>query len=579
MSTETAEPIVVATPKLSAVEGIKEASGYLRGSLPAELAADTDHFTDEAKNLLKFHGSYQQEDRDARKKREKPGVGKAYMMMIRLRMPGGLLTADQYLALDDLAGKYANGTLRFTTRQSIQYHGVLKGNLKATIAGINETLLSTLSACGDVNRNVMACPAPLPGAARKQMQELCLAVANHLTPKAGKQTYHEIWLNGTSMTPPMDASEAEPIYGKVYLPRKFKVAFALPNDNCTDIYANCLGFLAIVENGKPVGYNLLAGGGMGRTHGNASTFAHLAKEVCFVTPDEVVAASEAVIKLFRDYGDRSDRKRGRLKYVMHDWGVEKLREVLAREYMGKPLTPPRHAPITGVDLHLGWHQQGDGKWFLGVSVENGRVKDDGSYRLRAGLRAIVAKVRCTLRVTAQQDVLLCDIDASNKGAVDSLLNEYGIPKPENLSMARKWSMACPAIPTCPLALSESERTLPAIIDVLEKEIATLGLSEQAISLRMTGCPNGCARPYNSDVGIVGRSGEKYTLYVGGRIEADRLSFVLQDLMPKDQIVPTLSKLLVQYKANRQESEGFGDYCTRLGEVAVREIAGVPPPKH
>jgi len=335
--------------------------------------------------------------------------------------------------------------------------------------------------------------------------------------------------------------------------------------------------LAIVENGKTIGYNLLAGGGMGRTHGNANTFPHLAKPVCFVTPEEVVFASEAVIKLFRDHGNRGDRKRARLKYVMNEWGVEKFREVFARDYFGKPLVMPKDAPITGVDLHLGWHAQGDGKFFMGISVENGRVKDEGSYRLREGLRAIVTKVGCNLRVTAQQDILLCDVDVSQKTTIDSLMNEYGIPRPENLSMVQRWSMSCPAIPTCPLAISESERALPQLIDSLEVEMRTLGLAEQAVSIRMTGCPNGCARPYNSDIGLVGRSGEKYTVYVGGRIEADRLSFVLQDFMPKDQIVPTLKKILTQYRVDRQENEGFGDYCTRLGVDAVRTLAGVAAP--
>ena len=574
MSADPTTPAAPAVaPKPSPVEGIKDESRYLRGALEEELAADTDHFTEQSKQLVKFHGTYQQEDRDARKKRDKPGVGKAYMMMIRLRMPGGVLNAQQYLALDDLAGKYANGTIRFTTRQSIQFHGVLKSDLKATIAGINDTLLSTISACGDVNRNVMTCPAPLPDPARRQMLELCDKVADHLTPKAGKQAYHEIWLNGERMTPSSDPFEAEPIYGKLYLPRKFKTGFALPNDNCIDVYAQCLGFLAIVENGQPVGYNMLVGGGMGMTNSKPETFPHLGREVCFVTPDEVVAASEAVIKLFRDHGNRSDRKRARIKYVMHDWGVEKFRDVFSRDYFGKPLVAPKHAPITGVDLHLGWHSMGNGTWFLGLSVENGRVKDDGAYRLRAGLRAIAGKVKCDFRVTAQQDVLLCGISTADRATVDSLLNEYGIPKPENLSQVQKWSMACPAIPTCPLAISESERFLPTMIDTLEGELAKLGLSEQAVSIRMTGCPNGCARPYNSDIGIVGRSGDKYTLYVGGRIEADRLSFELEDLVLKDQLVPKLVKVFEKYKADRAGTEGFGDFCTRVGKDALRSLIG------
>jgi sulfite reductase (ferredoxin) len=566
----SAEPTV---PKPSPVEAIKESSQYLRGTLAAELAADTDHFSEQSKQLVKFHGTYQQEDRDARKKREKPGVGKAYMMMVRLRMPGGVLTADQYLALDDIAQRYGNGTLRFTTRQSIQLHGVLKKNLKSTIAEINHTLLSTISACGDVNRNVMSCSAPLPDAVRKLNNELCNKVADHLTPHAGKKAYHEIWLNGESVTPPSEPEVAEPIYGKVYLPRKFKTAFGLPHDNCVDIYAQCLGFQAITEGGKPVGYNLIVGGGMGMTNSKPETFPHLGREVCYVTPDEVVGAAEAVVKLFRDHGNRSDRKRARIKYLMHDWGVEKFREVFRKDYFGKPLVAPKIVPVTGVDLHLGWHSQGGDRWFYGVSVENGRVKDEGGYRLRSGLRAVASRVRCNVRVTPQQDVLLCDISEKDRSTVDALLVEHGIPQPESLSNIQKWSLACPAIPTCPLAISESERYLPKLVDELEKELAALGLGDIPLSLRMTGCPNGCARPYNSDIGLVGRSGDKYTLYVGGRIEGDRLSFELQDLLPKDRIVPTLKKVLAVYKTDRKDGEGFGDYVTRLGKDTVAAMIG------
>ncbi len=567
----TTEPATA--PKPSPVEGIKDTSRYLKGDLLEELAQDTDHFTEQSKQLIKFHGTYQQEDRDARKNRAKPGVGKAYMMMLRLRMPGGVMTAEQYLAMDGICEKYANGTLRFTTRQAIQLHGVLKGNLKATIAGINETLLSTISACGDVSRNVMSCPAPLADATRREMQVLATQVADHLTPVAGKQSYIEMWLNGKVVAPPDDPDVAEPIYGKLYLPRKFKVGFARPDDNCIDIYAQCLGFLAIVESGKTLGYNVLVGGGMGMTNSKPETFPHLGQPICFVTPDEVVFTAEAVIKLYRDHGNRSDRKRARIKYLMADWGVEKFREIFARDYFKKELVPPKHAPITGVDLHLGWHAQGGDRWFLGISVENGRVKDEGSYRLRSALRAIVEKIGCTMRVTAQQDVLLCDVATKDRPTVDSLLNEYGVPRAENLSMVQKWSMACPAIPTCPLAISESERFLPGVVDRLETELANLGLADQPISLRMTGCPNGCARPYNSDIGVVGRSGEKYTLYVGGRIEADRLSFELQDLVPKDQLVPRLTTLMGHYKADRRTGEGFGDYCHRVGKDGLLNLLG------
>lgn len=565
-------------PKLSPVEGIKAESRFLRGTIAEEMAdPNLDHICEANKQLIKFHGSYQQEDRDARKKRDKASTGKAYMFMVRLKLPGGKLTADQYLAMDDLCGKHANGTLRITTRQSFQFHGILKASMKPLLRGINDTLVTTLGGCGDVNRNVISCPAPLNDPARKQMQELTAAVAAHLAPRAGARNYHEIWLNGEPHDAAGAAEEpievAEPIYGKVYLPRKFKTGFALPEDNCTDILAQCLGFLAVRDsaNGPPVGYNLYAGGGQGQTNSLPTTYPLLGQAVCFVEPDEVVWAAEGICKLFRDHGNRADRKRARLKYVMHDWGVEKFREVFARDYFGRPLRMPKDVPITGVDLHHGWQPQGDGKWFLGLSVENGRIQDADGLRMRSGLRAIVNKVRCNVRLTTQQDVLLCDIATADRPAVDSLLNEHGIPKPENLSLVRKWSMACPAIPTCGLAITEAERALPAVTTQLEGVLAELGLAEEAISVRMTGCPNGCARPYQSEIGLVGRGGTKYTVYLGGDTFGRRLNAELQDSVPIDQIVPRLKSIFAAFKAERQNGEAFGDYCNRVGMERLQAL--------
>ena len=563
-----------AEAKPSPVEAIKDASHYLIGTLPQELAADVDHFGEESKQLLKFHGSYQQEDRDARKNRSKAGVGKAYMFMIRLKLPGGKLTSEQYLAMDDIAGEYANGTLRLTTRQSIQFHGILKGNLKATIAGINDALVTTLGACGDVNRNVLSCPAPTGDPVRVQMMQLADEVAAHLTPKSGNQSYHEIWLNGENITPPSNAAAAEPIYGKLYLPRKFKVAFALADDNCTDLLAQCLGFQAVVQGGQPVGYNIFGGGGQGMTNSKPDTYPLLAQSIGFIEPNEAVAAAEAVVKLFRDHGNRNDRKRARLKYVLHDWGVEKFRNVFAKDYFQKPLAAVRENPITGLDLHHGWHRQANGQWFLGLSVENGRIKDDGAYRLRSGLRAIVGKFKPVVRLTAQQDILLGDIDTANKAAIETLLGDFGIPKPELLSMVQRWSMACPAIPTCGLALTESERALPGLVDQLEGVLSGLGLAGEPISIRMTGCPNGCARPYQSEIGLVGRSGEKYTIYIGGDSFGRRLNAELHDLVPRERIVPMLETIFRKYKAERSQSEDFGGYCHRVGLDALRTATTV-----
>jgi sulfite reductase (ferredoxin) len=563
------------SPNRSAVEGIKEDSRALRGTIGEDLEKDSDHFSDQDKQVLKFHGSYQQEDRDARKARRDEGLGKHYMFMVRCKIPGGRVTADQYLALDKLAGDYGNGTLRFTSRQGIQFHGVLKGHLKDTIAGINATLLTTLGACGDVERNVMCCPAPLHhDGVRVEMQDTARRLALHLAPRS--KAYHEIWLNGEPVThlsqhqgkTPPPPGEEEPIYGKVYLPRKFKTGLALPDDNCIDVYGQDLGLLAIVENDKIAGYNLLVGGSMGMTHGNANTFPMLAKPTCYVPADEIIEAAEAVVKLFRDHGNRADRKRARIKYLIHDWGVEKFRDVLAG-YLGGMPEQPRPVSISDYHLHLGLHPQGDGRWFYGISVENGRVKDIGSMRLRSGLRAIVERFRPELRLTGMQDVLLCNLEGSVLPLLERMLDEYGIARPTHLSNVRRYSMACPAIPTCGLAISEAERVFPSIIDELETLLMDLGLERETLGVRMTGCPNGCARPYQSDIGIVGRSGDKYVIYVGGRVHGDRLNYPLKDLVPRSEIISTLEPLLRHYKEERRLGESFGDYCHRLGPDHTR----------
>jgi sulfite reductase (ferredoxin) len=570
-------PAAAEAAKPSAVEVIKENSRALRGTIGQELAnPDVDHLNESDKNLLKFHGSYQQEDRDARKNRRADGLGKHYMFMVRCKIPGGRMTADQYLALDDLTGKFANHTLRVTTRQSIQFHGILKRDLKATIAGINECLLSTLGACGDVNRNVMACPAPhRHDAVRDDMQAAAAAIAAHLAPRTG--AYHEIWLNGQSLNGENGHSgqgEYEPLYGKVYLPRKFKIGLALPEDNCVDVYAQDLGLLAVAEGGRVSGYNVLVGGGMGRSHGNAKTFPHLGRAICYVPAGDVVAAAEAVVRLFRDHGNRADRKRARIKYLVHDWGVERFREVLA-PYLPGPLELPRPVEVTNLDLHLGWHPQGDGKWYYGVSVENGRVKDEGDFRLRTALRTLVTRYRAEVRLTPQQDVLLCGLPSAALSDVERTLADHGVKTPERLTPVQRYSLACPAIPTCGLAISESERTLPGIIDELEAALAELGLGGETLGVRMTGCPNGCARPYQSDVGIVGRSGDKYQLLVGGHVHGHRLNFTLKDLVPRAAIVPTLRPLLAHFRDGRRPGESFGDFCTRLGVERLQALLPAP----
>jgi sulfite reductase (ferredoxin) len=561
MSTE------VPQPKLSAVEAHKSESNYLRGSIPLQLVSGEDHFSESDKSLIKFHGFYQQDDRDARKNRQKDGPSKLYIFMVRCKIPGGKVTAEQYLAVDKLSREYANDTLRITSRQGFQFHGVRMPGLKKIIAEINHTLLTTLGACGDVNRNVMAPAAPMATAVYQQLQETADKLAAHFAPRTG--AYHEIWLDGEKVTPP-DADTVEPIYGKVYLPRKFKIGLALPKDNSVDVFAQDLGLIANLKGTKIVSYTVLVGGGMGMTHGNPNTFPHIAQPICNVAPDQVQAAAEAVVKLFRDHGNRADRKRARIKYLVHDWGVEKFREVLAT-YLPFPLALPAKVEVTGFPLHLGWNKQGDGKFFYGISVENGRIKDDGEFRLKTALRTLIEKFRPRVRLTPMQDILLCDLAEDGRAEIEDTLLAHGVNI--NPSAVRQHSMACPAIPTCGLAISEAERALPSVIDELEGTLKKLKLSREKIGIRMTGCPNGCVRTYQSDIGIVGRSGDKYTIFVGGNLVGSRLGFPLKDLVPLNEIVPTLQPILARFRDERQKGEGFGDFCHRLGEAVTREIVG------
>lgn len=559
MSTETP------APKLSPVEGHKAEGQYLRGTIALEMADGHDHFGEADKSLIKFHGFYQQDDRDARKVRQKDGPAKLYIFMVRCKIPGGKVTADQYLALDQLSDRYANGTLRITSRQGFQFHGVRMPGLKTIIANINKTLLTTLGACGDVNRNVMAPPAPLATPLYTQLQATADKLAAHFAPRTG--AYHEIWLDGEKVNP---ETTVEPIYGKVYLPRKFKIGLALPQDNSVDVYAQDLGLIAITQGEKILGYNMLVGGGMGMTHGNPNTFPHIARPIFFATPDQVQDGAEAVVKLFRDHGNRADRKRARIKYLVHDWGVEKFRETLAT-YLPFPLVLPKDALVTGFPLHLGWNEQGDGKFYYGLSIENGRIKDDGDFRLKTALRTLVEKFRPRVRLTPMQDILLCDLPANALAGIEATLAAHNVPTKR--SLVRQHSMACPAIPTCGLAISEAERAMPTLIDELEVALEKLDLAHEPLSIRMTGCPNGCVRTYQSDIGIVGRAGNKYTIFVGGNLVGSRLGYILKDLVPINEIVPTLQLLLTRFQAERVNGEGFGDYCQRLGEEATREVVG------
>lgn len=559
------------TQKLSKVELLKESSQQLRGTLAEELLNDRPEFSDDAATLLKHHGSYLQDDRDTRRAKGEDGKakGKQYSCMVRTAIPGGRLTAQQLLAELDLCELLANGTLRITSRQGLQLHGVLKSNLKASIREINRIKLTTFAACGDVNRNVMACPAPFRNdAVRAGLQEMAAQLALHFRPKT--TSYFDIWLkdeDGVEQEVGEFQPVDEPIYGPRYLPRKFKMGVGLPEDNCVDLYTQDLGLLAIVENGQIIGWNVLAGGGMGRTPSAEKTFPALAKRLCFATPEQVIAVCEAIVKVQRDFGNREDRKRARLKYLISDWGVAKFRETV-EQYFGGPLADPHPADVTGVDDHLGWHEQGDGRLFLGINVENGRIKDEGSLRLKAGLRAILGRFGMEVRLTPLQSLILCDIDPADREEIERMMAEYGILRADQLSLLRRYAIACPAFPTCGLSITESERALPGVIDQLEVEVAKLGLQTSKLAVHMTGCPNGCARPYTPDVGLVGKAVGKYTVFVGGNPEGTRLAFIYRDMVPLEEIVPALVPLLQRYRVEREGSESFGDFCARRGPEAI-----------
>ena len=565
-----------AEQKPSKVEFIKLESRQLRGTLGTELRDETDHFSDDSTQLMKFHGMYQQDNRDARHEKNPDGSakGKSFMFMIRTRIPGGKLTAEQFLAHLDLCDKVGNSTLRATTRQGFQFHGVLKGNIKTVMQRLHEVHLTTLAACGDVQRNVMTCPAPIKNSTvRDKMQSLAYALAEHIKPRS--TAYYDLWLRDSNGNE-IDTSEfrpvEEPIYGPTYLPRKFKTAIALPDDNCVDVYTNDLGFLAIVEGDRIVGYNVLVGGGMGVTPSAKKTFPALAKPLCYIRPEQALTVAEAIVKVQRDFGNRSDRKVARLKYLIANWGIEKFKAKV-EEYYGEPLPAPLPVEVTDVDDHIGWHEQGDGKWFLGVNVENGRIKDEGSLRIKSGLRAIVSQYKMDVRLTALQAIILCDIEPGERANINRMLAEYGIKNADELTLLRRYSVACPAWPTCGLAVTESERALPGVLDEMEGALAKFGLQKDRISVHMTGCPNGCARPYTPEIGLVGKAaGERYTLFLGGNTQGTRLAYLYRDMVPKSEIVPTLTPVFGYYKSDRQTGESFGDFCLRKGKEDLESFA-------
>jgi sulfite reductase (NADPH) hemoprotein beta-component len=543
-------------PKLSRNEGLKANDPLLAGTIVQTLAdAAKDRFSDDDHEFLKFHGIYQQDDRDSRK------TAKHFIYMVRGRLPGGAVSPEVYLGFDRLCGLYGNNTLRITTRQGFQFHGVAKNNLGRFMKGLNDAMATTLAACGDVNRNVMAAPTPATSPLVDQIQRQARTVSDALLPKT--RAYHQIWVEGTELKlTDEDANFADPLYGKTYLPRKFKVAFAIPPLNDIDVFTNDCGFIAIVENAQLAGYNLLAGGGMGMSHGNSQTYPRLADVIGFIRPERAIETAKAVVTIHRDFGDRTNRKHARLKYVIAERGVPWFREELERR-LGFALEEARPFTFTGQGDLYGWHEQFDGKLFLGLFVENGRIKDAGAYRLKTGLRRVAEQFKPDLRLTPSQNILLVNVPPGDREGITRLLAEHGVPVENQASVLRRASIACPALPTCGLALSESERAMPDVLDRIEGVMSELGLAEEEIIIRMTGCPNGCARPYTAELALVGRAPGKYQLYAGGNQAGTRLAELFRQSVKSEDIANELRPWLSRFARERLGSERFGDFCQRV----------------
>ncbi|MGL4395092.1 MAG: NADPH-dependent assimilatory sulfite reductase hemoprotein subunit [Hyphomicrobium sp.] len=555
------------TDKRAKNEIIKENSRQLRGTLAEGLAqVETGNIAEDDHQLIKFHGSYIQDDRDVRGERAKKKLEKAYSFMLRLRIPGGFLSARQWCALDDIATIYANGTLRLTTRETFQYHGVIKSNLRRTMQAINAAALDTIAACGDVNRNVMSASNPGLSKAHKAAYDLGKAISEHMLPKTG--AYHEIWLDGKKVEDKKQPgrNDEEPLYGVHYLPRKFKTVIAVPPDNDVDIFAHDLGYIAIIEKGEIVGWNVTVGGGMGMTHGDLTTFPRTADVLGFVTPDQAIKVGECVLTVQRDWGNRENRARARLKYTIEDRGIEAFRAEVDKRLGGK-LQKPRPFTFTSTTDVLGWRQSDDKKWHLTLFVENGRIKDRPALKLRTCLREIAEADLCAFVATANQNVTLANITAKAKPKIEAILAKYAVVLDVS-SKLRANAMACVSLPTCGLALAESERYLPGLITRLEDGLDKAGLRNDDIIMRMTGCPNGCARPYLAEIGFVGRNPGLYNLYLGAAFDGSRLSKLYAQDVGEARIIEILEPMLLRYAKERHEGERFGDFVIRAGYVAA-----------
>ncbi|MCY8236250.1 assimilatory sulfite reductase (NADPH) hemoprotein subunit [Bacillus inaquosorum] len=546
----------------SDVERIKEESDYLRGTLK-EVMLDriSAGIPDDDNRLMKHHGSYLQDDRDLRNERQKQKLEPAYQFMLRVRMPGGVSTPEQWLVMDDLSQKYGNGTLKLTTRETFQMHGILKWNMKKTIKTIHSALLDTIAACGDVNRNVMCASNPYQSEIHSEVYEWSKKLSDDLLPRT--RAYHEIWLDEERVagTP----EEVEPMYGPLYLPRKFKIGIAVPPSNDIDVFSQDLGFIAIVEDGKLIGFNVAIGGGMGMTHGDTATYPQLAKVIGFCRPEQLYDIAEKTITIQRDYGNRSVRKNARFKYTVDRLGLETVKEELENR-LGWSLeeAKPYHFDHNGD--RYGWVEGIKDKWHFTLFVEGGRVTDYDDYKLMTGLREIAKVHTGEFRLTANQNLIIANVSSDKKDEISALIEQYGLTDGKHYSALRRSSMACVALPTCGLAMAEAERYLPTLLDKVEEIIDENGLRDQEITIRMTGCPNGCARHALGEIGFIGKAPGKYNMYLGAAFDGSRLSKMYRENIGEEDILSELRVLLSRYAKERDEGEHFGDFVIRAGII-------------
>lgn len=547
----------------SDVERIKRESNFLRGTLK-EVMLDriSAGIPDDDNRLMKHHGSYLQDDRDLRNERQKQKLEPAYQFMLRVRMPGGVATPEQWLVMDDLAEKYGNGTLKLTTRETFQMHGILKWNMKSTIQEIHAALLDTIAACGDVNRNVMCASNPYQSEVHAEVYEWSKKLSNDLLPRT--RAYHEIWLDEEKVAGTPDVEE-EPMYGPLYLPRKFKIGIAVPPSNDIDVFSQDLGLIAIVENDKLVGFNVAIGGGMGMTHGDKETYPQLAKVIGFVKPEQIYDVAEKVITIQRDYGNRSERKNARFKYTVDRLGLETVKEEL-EERLGWSLGEAKPYHFDNNGDRYGWVKGISGKWHLTLFVEGGRVADFDDYKLKTGLREIAKVHTGDIRLTSNQNIIIANVSAQKKKKINELVEQYGLTDGEHISALRRSSIACVALPTCGLAMAEAERYLPRLIDKIEDIVDENGLRDKEITIRMTGCPNGCARHALGEIGFIGKAPGKYNMYLGAAHDGSRLSKMYRENIGEEEILSELRVVLSRYAKEREQDEHFGDFVIRAGII-------------